>query len=326
MRIVITGGCGFLGRRVALKLLAEGSALGPVDELVLFDNAPSALPLPDDKRLTLVTDDIAELAAVRRVISAGTDSVFHLAAVVSGQAEADTDLGYRVNLDGTRAVLDACRTLGTAPRLVFASSLAVYGGRLPPEVGDDTALTPQTSYGTQKAIGELLVTDYSRKGFVDGRELRLPTVVVRPGRPNRAASTFASSMIREPLAGQEAVCPVSPDTVMALASPRRIVAGLVQAFGIPGEAFGTSRSLQLPGFSVSVGEMAAALRRAGGEAAYARIRWQPDPQIQAIVSSWPPSLATSRAEALGFGRDKNIDEVVQAFIEDDLPLQKELAG
>ena len=326
MRIVITGGCGFLGRRVALKLLAEGSALGPVDELVLFDNAPSTLPLPDDKRLTLVTGDIADREMVAGAIAPGTDAVFHLAAIVSGQAEADTDLGYRVNLDGTRAVLDACRALATTPRLVFASSLAVYGGKLPPAVGDDTALTPQTSYGTQKAIGELLVKDYSRKGFVDGRAVRLPTVVVRPGRPNRAASTFASSMIREPLAGQDAICPVSPDTVMALASPRRIVAGLVHALGISGGAFGTSRSLQLPGFSVSVGEMAAALRRAGGEAAYARLRWQPDPQIQAIVSGWPPSLATPRAEALGFGRDNNIDEVVAAFIEDDLPLQKLLAA
>src|SRR3954453_7986534 len=283
MRIVITGGCGFLGRRVAMRLLDRGTARGPVEELVLFDNAPPALPLPDERRLRVRTGDIADRETVAALIASGTDAVFHLAAIVSGQAEADTDLGYRVNLDGTRAVLDACRALGTAPRLVFASSLAVYGGRLPPEVGDDTALTPQTSYGTQKAIGELLVNDYSRKGFVDGRALRLPTVVVRPGRPNRAASTFASSMIREPLAGQEAICPVSPDTVMALASPRRIVAGLVHALGIPGEAFGASRSLQLPGFSVSVGEMAAALRRAGGETAYARLRWQADPQIQAIV-------------------------------------------
>src|SRR5213082_3524448 len=284
MRIAITGGCGFLGRRVALKLLAEGSPLGRVDELALFDNAAPASPLPEDRRVKLVIGDIADRDTVRGLIAPGTDAVFHLAAIVSGQAEADTDLGYRVNLDGTRAVLDGCRALGIAPKLVFASSLAVYGGSLPPEVGDDTALTPQTSYGTQKAIGELLVNDYSRKGFVDGRALRLPTVVVRPGRPNRAASTFASSMIREPLAGQEAICPVSPDTIMALASPRRIVAGLVHALGIPGEAFGTSRSLQLPGFSVSVGEMAAALRRAGGEAAHARIRWQPDPQIQAIRS------------------------------------------
>ncbi len=171
-----------------------------------------------------------------------------------------------------------------------------------------------------------MVNDYSRKGFVDGRALRLPTVVVRPGRPNRAASTFASSIIREPLAGQDAVCPVSPDTVMALASPRRIVEGLVHALDLPGAAFGASRSLQLPGFSVAVGEMAAALRRAGGEAAHARIRWQPDPQIQAIVSGWPRGLTTPRAEALGFGRDRDIDEVIAAFIEDDLPAQKRLVG
>src|SRR5437763_3720920 len=298
MRIVITGGCGFLGRRVALKLLAEGSPLGRVDELALFDNAPSALPLPEDKRLTIVTGDIADRETIARLITRDTDAVFHLAAIVSGQAEADTDLGYRVNLDGTRAVLDACRALGTAPRLVFASSLAVYGGSLPPEVGDDTALTPQTSYGTQKAIGELLVNDYSRKGYVDGRALRLPTVVVRPGRPNRAASTFASSMIREPLLGQDAVCPVSPDTVMALASPRRVVAALAHAHDLPTDAFGASRTRQLPGFSVSVGEMAEAVRRAGGEGAYRRIAWRPDPQIQAIVGSWPRALASPRADAL----------------------------
>ena len=326
MRIVITGGCGFLGRRVAMRLLEQGSALGPIDALVLFDNAAPVLPLPEDRRLSLVTGDIADRDTVRRLIAPGTDAVFHLAAIVSGQAEADTDLGYRVNLDGTRAVLDACRALGSTPRLVFASSLAVYGGALPPSVGDDTALTPQSSYGTQKAIGELLVNDYSRKGFIDGRALRLPTVVVRPGLPNRAASTFASSMIREPLTGQDAVCPVSPDTVMALASPRRIVDGLVHALGLPGDAFGASRSLQLPGFSVSVGEMAAALRRAGGDAAYARIRWAPDPGIQAIVGGWPMALASSRAEALGFGRDSGIDEVVGFFIEDDLATQKSLAG
>ncbi len=324
MRIVITGGCGFLGRRVAIRLLEQGCALEPVDELALFDNAAPALPLPDDRRLKLVTGDIADRMTVTRLIAPGTNAVFHLAAIVSGQAEADTDLGYRVNLDGTRAVLDACRALGSTPRLVFASSLAVYGGALPAAVGDDTALNPQSSYGTQKAIGELLVNDYSRKGFVDGRALRLPTVVVRPGLPNRAASTFASSMIREPLCGQDAVCPISPDTVMALASPRRIVEGLVRALGIPAEAFGTNRVLQLPGFSVSVGEMAAALRRAGGEAAHARIRWEPDPQIQAIVGSWPRALSSPRAEALGFGRDRDIDEVVQFFIEDDLETQKHL--
>jgi nucleoside-diphosphate-sugar epimerase len=326
MRIVITGGCGFLGRRLALLLLEQGSAVGAIDQLVLFDNAPSALPLPEDRRVQVVNGDIASPAAVRAAIAPGADAVFHLAAIVSGQAEADTDLGYRVNLDGTRAVVEACRALGTRPRVVFASSLAVYGGALPPAVGDDTPLTPQTSYGAQKAIGELLVNDYSRKGYIDGRAVRLPTVVVRPGRPNRAASTFASSMIREPLSGQEAVCPVSPDTVMALASPRCVVAALARAHDLPGDALGATRSLQLPGFSVSVGEMAAALRRAGGEAAYARLKWQPDPQIQAIVGGWPRALATPRADALGFARDAGIDEVVAAFIEDDLPLQRRLAG
>jgi nucleoside-diphosphate-sugar epimerase len=320
MRVVITGGCGFLGRRVALKLLARGG----LDELVLFDKAPPLPPFPEDSRLELVTGDIADLDAVRAAITEGTGSVFHLAAVVSGQAEADTDLGYRVNLDGTRAVLDACRALGTCPRVIFASSLAVYGGKLPPMVGDATPLAPQTSYGTQKAIGELLVNDYCRKGFIDGRAVRLPTVVVRPGHPNRAASTFASSIIREPLAGREAVCPVSPDTVMALASPRRIIDALLRAHDLPGDAFGASRSLQLPGFSVAVGDMAAAVRRAGGAEAYARIRWQPDPQVQQIISGWPRALHAPRAEALGFAADTGIDEVVQAFIEDDLGMQKQL--
>jgi nucleoside-diphosphate-sugar epimerase len=320
VRVVITGGCGFLGRRVALRLLERLE----VDELVLFDNAPSALPLPEDRRLKLVTGDIADRETVRGVVAPGTNSVFHLAAVVSGEAEADTDLGYRVNLDGARAVLEACRALGTCPRLVFASSLAVYGGALPPAVGDDTALTPETSYGTQKAIGELLVNDYSRKGFVDGRAVRLPTVVVRPGRPNRAALTFASSIIREPLSGREAVCPVSPDTVMALASPRRVVDALLRAHDLPAADFATSRSLQLPGFSVAVGEMAAAVRRAGGEQAYTRIRWEPDPLIQRIVSGWPQALAAPRAAALGFTADNGIDEVVQSYIEDDLELQNSL--
>jgi D-erythronate 2-dehydrogenase len=321
MRIVITGGCGFLGQRVALKLLERRE----VDELVLFDNAAPAEPRYKDKRLKLIVGDVADRDTMRNVIAPSTNSVFHLAAIVSGEAEADPDLGYRVNLDGTRAVLDACRALGTCPRVVFASSLAVYGGELPPAVGEDTPLTPRSSYGTQKALGELLVNDYSRKGFIDGRALRLPTVVVRPGRPNRAASTFASSIIREPLSGRDAICPVSDDTIMALASPRRVVDGLLHAHDLPNEAFGASRSLQLPGFSVAVGEMAAAVRRAGGEQAYARIHWQPDPEIQRIISSWPQALAAPRAQALGFTADHGIDEVVQAFIEDDLDAQKRLA-
>jgi D-erythronate 2-dehydrogenase len=324
MRMLITGGCGFLGRRLALYLLEHGSSVGPVDELVLFDNASSALPLPEDPRLRQIVGDIVDRDTVGWLLAPGAAVVFHLAAVVSGQAEADPDLGYRVNLDGTRAVLDACRALGTCPRLVFASSLAVYGGVLPPIVGDETPLAPQTSYGTQKAIGELLVGDYSRKGFIDGRALRLPTVVVRPGRPNRAASSFASSIIREPLAGREAVCPVSPDLIMALASPRRVVAALHRAHELPGSAFGANRSLQLPGFSVAVGDMVEAVRRAGGASANARIRWQRDPAIEAIVAGWPKALAAARATALGFAADADIDEAVRAFIEDDLEAQRAL--
>jgi nucleoside-diphosphate-sugar epimerase len=322
MRVVITGGCGFLGRRLAHQLLARED----IAKLILFDNAVPSLPLPEDRRVRLVTGDIADRKTLRRVIAPGTDAVFHLAAVVSAGAEADTDLGYRVNLDGTRAVLEACRALGTCPRVVFASSLAVYGGALPPQVGEDTPLLPQSSYGAQKAIGELLVNDYTRKGFIDGRALRLPTVVVRPGRPNRAASAFASSMIRDPLTGYEAVCPVAPETVMALASPRRVVAALIHALALPGEAFGANRSLQLPGYSVTVAEIAAAVRRAGGEAAYARIRWQHDPAIEAIIGSWPQALAAPRAKALGFADEDGIDAAIAAFLEDDFELQQKLVG
>ena len=318
MRIVITGGCGFLGRRVAQRLLTRSD----VDELVLFDSAPPALPLPEDKRLSTIAGDIADRAAVARAVTPGTDAVFHLAAIVSGQAEADTDLGYRVNLDGTRTVLEACRALDSVPRLIFSSSLAVYGGELPARVGDDTALRPQTSYGAQKAIGELLVNDYSRKGFVDGRALRLPTVVVRPGLPNRAASTFASSIIREPLAGKDAVCPVSADTVMALASPRRVVAGLVHALDLPGDAFGDNRSLQLPGFSVAVGEMVEAVRRIGGAAAHARIRWRPDPTVAAhrlglaahaarAPRRWPSALPSTPASTRSSGPSSKTTSTTQ---------------
>jgi len=330
MRVVITGGGGFIGRRLAERLLARGALVGgegreePIDELVLFDvNAPS--PALDDKRVTVVTGDVAAAGLIREVITRKTGSIFHLAAIVSGQAEAETDLGYHVNLDGTRVVLEAARALGTTPKLVFASSLAVYGGDLPPAVSEKVPLTPQTSYGIQKTIGELLVNDYSRKGFVDGRALRLPTIVVRPGRPNRAASTFASSIIREPLSGVDVVCPVTPDTFMPVLSPRRVVAAFERAHDLPASALGFNRALQLPGIRATVGEMVEALRRAGGEAAVSRIHWQPDAVIQKIVAGWSQDIDGSRAEALGFERDRDMDEIVRAFIEDDLAAQKQLA-
>lgn len=332
MKVVITGGTGFIGRRLAQRLLQRGALAGPdgreaaIDELVLFDNAPAQPPIALNNRLKIVTGDIADADTVRRLIDRSTGTVFHLAAVVSGQAEADTDIGYRVNLDGTRAVLETCRALGTRPRLVFASSLAVYGGDMPPAVGDDTPLTPQTSYGAQKAICELLVNDYSRKGYVDGRALRLPTIVVRPGRPNRAASTWVSSIFREPLSGVEVSCPVSRDAVMACLSPRRLVAAMERVHDLPAERFGFSRALQLPGISVSVAEMVEALRRAGGDAAVKLIRWEPDPVIQKIVAGWPRATDARRAASLGIEADADIDEILRGFIEDDLPAQKALVA
>ncbi len=332
MKVVITGGTGFIGRRLAQRLLQRGALAGPdgretaIDELMLFDRAPPEPPIAPNNRLTLTTGDIADPAVVRRLIDRSTGSVFHLAAVVSAEAEADTDIGYRVNLDGIRAVLEACRALGTKPRLVFASSLAVYGGDMPPAVDDDTPLTPQTSYGAQKAMGELLVDDYSLKGFIDGRALRLPTIVVRPGRPNRAASTWVSSIFREPLSGVEVVCPVSQSAVMAMLSPRRLIAAIEQVHDLPAERFGYSRTLLLPGISASVSEMVEALRRAGGEAAVQRIRWQPDPMIQKIVAGWPQRIDARRAAALGIRADASVDEIVRAFIEDDLAAQKALVA
>jgi nucleoside-diphosphate-sugar epimerase len=325
MRVVITGGAGFVGKKLAQRLLQRGElGSAPIGELVLFDVA--AADLPADKRLRSVTGDIADCAAVKELIGRSTDTVFHLAAVVSAQAEAEFETGMRINLDGTRAVLDACREAGNTPKVIFASSIAVYGGDMPEEITDATALTPQTSYGTQKAVGELLVSDYSRKGFIDGRALRLPTIVVRPGKPNRAASTFASSIVREPLSGVETICPVRPDSWMPLMSPRRLIEAILKAHELPASAFGYYRGLLLPGLNVTVGEMAEAVRRAGGEEAYRRIRWQADPVIQKIVDGWPKKLRAEKAPRLGIAGDTSMDELVQSFIEDDLPAQKAMVA
>jgi nucleoside-diphosphate-sugar epimerase len=332
MKIVITGGAGFLGRKLARRLLERGQVVGPdgteasIEEILLFDVAAPPAGTFADPRISVVTGDIADAATLKRVIDSKTSSIFHLAAVVSGQAEADTDLGYRVNLDGTRAVLEACRALGTRPRVVFASSVAVYGGNLPAVVLDKTPLTPATSYGTQKAMGELLVNDYSRKGFIDGRALRLPTISVRPGRPNRAASGFASSLFREPLSGVSVSCPVSMESAMVLLSPRRAVAAFEQVHDLPGSSFGPYRGLLLPGISVTVAQMVEALHRAGGEEAMARIRWEPDPEVQQIVDGWPRELRAERAQELGITADASMDEIVKAFVEDDLAEQKQLVA
>ena len=322
MQILITGGAGLLGTRLARAILAHGSmtdasgATCVVSKITLFDIVPAAGF--DDARVVSVVGDVANAAEIAAVLTPQTAAVFHLAAVVSGQAEADFDLGMRINLDATRLLLERARSNGNRPKFVFTSSVAAFGGSLPARVPDDHAPMPQSSYGMQKVVGELLVNEYSRRGFIDGRVLRMPTVCVRPGAPNRAASSFASGIIREPLNGIDAVCPVAPQTVMWLVSPAVAIANMIHGHEVDGAHFGSSRILSLPGLSVTVGEMAAALARVAGSATAARIAWQPDPAIERIVNSWPGDFATDRADAMGFARDAGFDDIVRAYIEQEL--------
>jgi len=318
MRVLITGAAGFLGRKLAAVLLSDGLSGTAVHELILWDQLPIAAPEISDVIIRSVSGDLLDEECQEAAMGDGIDAVFHLAAVVSAQAEADFDLGLRVNIDGTRALLGACRKLGTCPRFVTTSSVAAFGGELPDLVPDTQAPTPRSTYGMTKVVGELMVSDYARKGFVDGRVIRVPTVSVRPGKPNQAASSFASSIIREPLNGEAAVCPVAPDTPIWLTSPRRAVTALVKAAEIDAAALGDDRVITLPGLRTTPEEMTEALARIGGAAAAARVEWTRNEDIEAIVASWPGAFAATRAKALGFGADESMDEIIQAHIEDEL--------
>jgi D-erythronate 2-dehydrogenase len=318
MRIIITGGAGFVGSLLARRLLAGpfeiGGEIADVDELVLADLVAPAPDLAADPRVGAATIDLATEAGDL----GPADVIFHLAGVVSGAAEADFDLGMRTNIDGMRAVLEHARRQAEQPVLVFSSSVAVFGPEPEPGlagvVGDDTLPRPQSSYGTQKFIGEQLVADYTRRGFMRGRSVRLMTVAIRPGRPNAAASSFVSGIIREPLAGVRAPCPVPADTPVALASPGRALDGLLRAAAATDTAWGDRTALTLPGLTTTPRDMAAAMDRVAGYAASDLIDWTDDPVIGAIVRSWPARFETRRAHALGLRPDRSFDDIVREYM------------
>ena len=319
MRVLILGGAGMIGRKLAERLALDGRLSGAaIEKLTLYDIVPATPPAGSDFPVEIATGDLPAAGEMERLLDDKPDIIFHLAAIVSGQAEQEFDLGYRINMDGTRAVLEAARAAGHRPRIIFASSLAVFGAPLPEPIGDDQAAAPLTSYGAQKAIGELLVSDYTRKGFVDGLALRLPTICVRPGKPNAAASGFFSAIIREPLAGHEAVLPVSEDVKHWHASPRAAVGFLVHAAALDSAAVGPRRAFTLPGVAVTVGGQIDALRKLVGDKVAARIRREPDPFVQNIIAGWPRSFDTRRALELGFRAENSFEEIIRVHIEDEL--------
>lgn len=322
MKLVVTGGAGFLGRRLIDLLLAQGALddgarRQPLHRIRVLDVAGDGLP--DDPRIEFIRGGVTDPEAVRAAITPDTGAVVHLAAVVSAEAEIDLDKGLSVNLDGTRRVLEAVRACHAPPRLVFASSVAAFGGDLPPVVDDHVAATPRSSYGAQKVMGELLVSDLSRRGLIDGRCVRIPTVSVRPGPPNRAASGFASGIVREPLAGLDVICPVSAALTLWLSSPRAAAYNLRHALNLPAAQLGGARVINLPGLSVRVSEMVDALGRVGGQAVASRVRFCPDPAIEAVVGGWPGCFRTTRAHTLGFAGDTSFDAVIRQHLAETSP-------
>ncbi|MGD0148903.1 MAG: D-erythronate dehydrogenase [Xanthobacteraceae bacterium] len=321
MHILITGAAGMIGRKLVARLVAAGALNGkPIDKLTLIDVAAPQKPQGFTGNVETSAADIADAAAARAAVTGRPDVIFHLAAVVSGEAELDFEKGVHVNLDGSRALIEAIRATGDGyrPRLVFTSSIAVFGAPFPESIADDFHLTPLTSYGTQKAIVELLLADYTRRGFLDAIGIRLPSIVVRPGRPNKAASGFFSSIIREPLAGEEAVLPVEDSVLHWHASPRAAVGFLIHAAGVDREKLGSRVNLTMPGVCCTVAEQIAALRRIAGDKVAARIRREPDPLVARIVAGWPSRFDPRRALALGFQAEASFDEIIRVHIADEL--------
>jgi D-erythronate 2-dehydrogenase len=320
VKVLVLGAAGMLGRKLVERLASDGRLAGrPIDELVLHDVVAPALPPGSAFRASAATSDLAAPGEAEKLVAGRPDVIFHLAAIVSGEAEADFEKGYRVNLDATRRLFEAIRALGRyRPKLVFTSSIAVFGAPFPEAIDDEFLSAPLTSYGTQKAIGELWLSDYSRRGFFDGIGLRLPTICVRPGKPNKAASGFFSGIIREPLAGQPALLPVPRSVRHWFASPRAAIGFLLHAAEISAERLEHRRNLNMPGVSATVGEQIDALRRFAGEQAAELIREQPDPVIQRIVEGWPRNFDAQRALALGFRADASFDEIIRIHAADEL--------
>jgi D-erythronate 2-dehydrogenase len=319
MKILIIGGAGMVGRKLAGQLAKDGQLGGKtVTALTLQDVVMPAAPAGAGFPVKTLVGDLSVPAEAGKLLADKPDVIFHLAAIVSGEAEQEFDKGYRINLDGTRYLLEAARHAGNKPRVVFTSSIAVFGAPFPEAIGDEFFNTPLTSYGTQKTIGELLLSDYTRKGFLDGVAIRLPTICVRPGTPNKAASGFFSNIIREPLAGHEAVLPVSEDVRHWHASPRAAVGFLVHAAAIDGNKIGPRRALTMPGLSVTVGEQIAALKKVAGDKVASRIKRVADPAIGAIVAGWPQNFSAKRAEGLGFKAEASFEEIIRIHIEDEL--------
>jgi len=319
MHILVTGAAGMIGRKLTERLVKDGALNGrAIDKLTLTDIFPPARPAGLAGATKVVTADLAAPGVAERLIGGRPDVIFHTAGIVSAEAELDFDKGYGSNLDGMRALLEAVLRAGYRPKLVFTSSCAAFGGPFPDPIGDTFHLTPHTSYGTQKAICELLLADYSRRGFLDGVGLRLPAICVRPGTPNKAASGFFSSIIREPLAGREALLPVDENIVHTHASPRAAVGFLIHAAGLSGAQLGPRINLTMPGVSCTVAEQIAALRRIAGDAVAARIRREPDPLVIRIVDGWPHRFDPARALALGFTAERSFDDIIRIHIEDEL--------